>query len=469
MTLPSSVEVGLAVTAKDNTKVAQAVIDGVSMTGTEITTPPPAPTGLAATNASVGQVSLSWAAASTATSYTVKRSNVSGGPFSTVAASVTSTTYLDFGLTEGASYYYVVSASNLIGESLNSSQVAVTLSVAAATTTYPAEDSTHVSYGGGASLDSNNAGFNGTGFINFPTSGGFLQFINVNGGGGGNAAMSIRYALGSGTRTGALIVNGVSQAISFPGTGAFTTWQNLTVAVTLNSGASNTIRLESNGQDLANIDEITVAPTPPAPLSLTATSGSGEISLTWTLVGGASSYLVKRSTNSGSGYASLGTPTTNSFTDSGLGDGATRYYLVCAVNANGTGPNSPESSATTYTPIENWRLTNFGSPANHGNAADNVDPDSDGWTNAQEFTAGTDPNDRTSSLRIAQMAANGNDLLVSFPTVLGKTYRLDCSATLQVGSWTTVQDNISGTGLAIQVTDPGGATQPVRFYRLVVR
>ena len=57
---------------------------------------------------------------------------------------------------------------------------------------------------------------------------------------------------------------------------------------------------------------------------------------------------------------------------------------------------------------------------------------------------------------------------MSFPTVSGKTYRVERSDTLQSGSWTTLQDNIAGTGGTVQVTDVGGAGQPKRFYRLIL-
>jgi hypothetical protein len=119
------------------------------------------------------------------------------------------------------------------------------------------------SFGGGATADSNNAGFNGTGFINFPASGGFLQFNNVSGGSGGNATLRIRYALGvSASRTGQLIVNGASQNITFNPTGAWTTWAVQTVTVPLNAGSGNTIRFQSNGQDLANVDQLEVTSSP---------------------------------------------------------------------------------------------------------------------------------------------------------------------------------------------------------------
>ena len=87
-------------------------------------------------------------------------------------------------------------------------------------------------------------------------------------------------------------------------------------------------------------------------------------------------------------------------------------------------------------------------------------------TNAQEFTAGTNPNDRNSVLKISQVQTSGSDMVISLPTVLGKTYRVERSDTLQSGSWTTVQDNIAGNGSTVQVTDTGGAAKPKRFIGL---
>ncbi len=133
---------------------------------------------------------------------------------------------------------------------------APTAAVLVPTVTYQAENA---SFGGGATVESNNLGFHGTGYINFPTTGGFLEFDNVDGGLGGNATITFRFALANNPRTGVLKVNGVSQSITFPNTGAFTTYLTQSVTVSLNPGATNTIRLESNGQDLANIDELQVS------------------------------------------------------------------------------------------------------------------------------------------------------------------------------------------------------------------
>jgi len=136
---------------------------------------------------------------------------------------------------------------------------------------------------------------------------------------------------------------------------------------------------------------------------------------------------------------------------------------VCTVSASGSTLN-----LTVMTQAEAWRLANFGTTANSGNAADGADPDGDGLTNAQEYAAGTDPNSAASALRVSQVQPSGSDLVVSFPTVVGKTYRVDRSDTLQSGSWTTVQTNIAGTGATVQVTDAGAAAQSRRFYRVVL-
>jgi rhamnogalacturonan endolyase len=124
------------------------------------------------------------------------------------------------------------------------------------TPTYPVE---LASLGGGTVSESTNGGFIGGGYANFSATGGFAQLNNVDGRGGGSHAIRIRFALGATTaRTGRLLVNGVAQNITFNPTGAWTTWVTQNVTVPLNNGTGNTIRFESNGQDLANLDQVEV-------------------------------------------------------------------------------------------------------------------------------------------------------------------------------------------------------------------
>ncbi len=89
--------------------------------GTQV---PAAPTGLQASGGNA-QVALTWSASPGATSYNVKRSTTSGGPYTTVASPTTST-YTDTGVTNGTAYFYVVTAVNSAGESGPSSQVTAT-------------------------------------------------------------------------------------------------------------------------------------------------------------------------------------------------------------------------------------------------------------------------------------------------------------------------------------------------------
>jgi hypothetical protein len=124
ITMSSVAYIGLALTSHDSASLGTATFDNVTAPGWPPSTPPLAPTGLAATSGNA-QAALSWAATSTALTYNVKRATTNGGPYTTVI-SVTATNYTDTGLTNGTTYYYVVSANNLAGEGTNSTQVSVT-------------------------------------------------------------------------------------------------------------------------------------------------------------------------------------------------------------------------------------------------------------------------------------------------------------------------------------------------------
>jgi len=80
-------------------------------------------------NAGNAKVSLSWKVSPGATSYDVERATVSGGPYTTIRASVptTTTTYTDTALTNGTTYYYVVAALNSSSQTkANSNEESVT-------------------------------------------------------------------------------------------------------------------------------------------------------------------------------------------------------------------------------------------------------------------------------------------------------------------------------------------------------
>ncbi|MFI6318015.1 carbohydrate-binding protein [Nonomuraea sp. NPDC050556] len=131
------------------------------------------------------------------------------------------------------------------------------LDVAVASPEYQAENGV-ISQG---VVESNHAGFTGTGFVNYDNVVGSSVEFTVNAAAAGTKPVTIRYA--NGTTIGRpmdVVVNGVTVASAqpFDPTGAWTTWVESTVQVPLNAGA-NTIRLTAttaNGGP--NLDRITV-------------------------------------------------------------------------------------------------------------------------------------------------------------------------------------------------------------------
>jgi hypothetical protein len=87
--------------------------------------PPAAPTNFIATPSNA-LVKLSWSASSGATGYNLKRATTNGGPYSILAPDLTSTNFNDANVTNGVTYFYVVSALGSGGESANSVQVSAT-------------------------------------------------------------------------------------------------------------------------------------------------------------------------------------------------------------------------------------------------------------------------------------------------------------------------------------------------------
>ncbi len=143
----------------------------------------------------------------------------------------------------------------LVAQGIEENQLGIASLIGAIT--YPAEAA--VLSGTGTIREKTNAGWQGQGYVNFPTTGGTLTLNNVIGGTGGAKTLRIRYALGAAVaRTGQLVINGTATNITFTPSGTWTTWVTQDVAVTLKSGTANTIELKSTGGDLANIDDLTV-------------------------------------------------------------------------------------------------------------------------------------------------------------------------------------------------------------------
>jgi autotransporter-associated beta strand protein len=86
----------------------------------------PAPPTSVTAVAGDAQVTLNWTESPAATSYDVERSDTNGGPYAVIASNVTALAYTDTGLTNGKTYYYVISSVSDLGEGTNSAQASAT-------------------------------------------------------------------------------------------------------------------------------------------------------------------------------------------------------------------------------------------------------------------------------------------------------------------------------------------------------
>lgn len=113
---------------------------------------------------------------------------------------------------------------------------------------------------------------------------------------------------------------------------------SLTAIATDNLGAS-TVSTPVN---------ITVIGTVPAvPTGLVAAPGNSQVVLTWNVSSGATSYRVKRAPVSTGPFVEVGAGIiTTTYTDTGLVNGSTYYYVVSALNAAGESAPSTPASAT---------------------------------------------------------------------------------------------------------------------------
>jgi fibronectin type 3 domain-containing protein len=110
--------------------------------------------------------------------------------------------------------------------------------------------------------------------------------------------------------------------------------------------------LDSAGESAnsAQVSALPVASIPPVPSGLSATAGNDSVNLTWSSSNGAQSYHMKRATTSGGPYAQVGAPTTTSYADSGLTNGTAYYYVISAVNSAGESANSAQVNASPAAP-----------------------------------------------------------------------------------------------------------------------
>jgi hypothetical protein len=157
-----------------------------------------------------------------------------------------------------------------------------------------------------------------------------------------------------------------AQTLTLNGTGfeatSTVTYNDVGHAATYVSSTQLTISLSASDQATAGSDPVVVTNPAPgggtsntlnftvlplsAPTGLAATAGNTEVNLTWNASTGASSYNVYNSTTNGGPYTEITSVTTPGYTNTGLTNGTTYYYVVTAVNSSGPSGYSNQASAT---------------------------------------------------------------------------------------------------------------------------
>lgn len=354
----------------------------------------PAPGGLAAVGGT-GEVSLSWGAVAGATGYAVLRSLSPGGPYTEVA-SISSTTFTDLGVSPGTTYYYVVQAGDAQTTSPSSSEASASTDPGAptglqATGGYGLVSLTWSAVQGATGYAvlrgfSSGGPFDpvgtatGTSFADGSVSNGQTYFYEVeawdaSGGGLLSASVSALTAPPSPSPLSATAANGgvlLSWSVAQTATGYLLSRgtspggpysqianpaENSYLDLTVSNGTTyyyvaQAVNASGPG---GSSNEAGATPSdslvPLAPTGLTATGGNQQVALTWSASSPATGYEIFRSFWSGGPYTPIASAAGTSFTDTGLANGTTYYYVVKAADTGGLSAGASNEAGATTTPV----------------------------------------------------------------------------------------------------------------------
>ena len=281
---------------------------------TPVCTPPSAPGTITAT-AGDSKVTLSWDPSTPpAASYTLQRRTGTSGTWATIA-SPTVASYTDSDVTNGATYYYQVSASNGSCSSAYDTAVFATPGVVCAQTapTNPKATAT------------------------------------------GSVQVTLTWSAASVTPSGGYnLARSASSTTGFTSIGTVTS-STLTFVDSASTLVKNTVyyyQITAVGATCtatsSTVSITTTCANPPIPSPTASASANGNITITWAAVSGATAYTVYRSDSSNGTYTIVSngqTAATYTDTANGLTNGNTYYYKVSASNAAGQ-CSSSQSAAT---------------------------------------------------------------------------------------------------------------------------
>jgi len=352
----------------------------------------PAPAGL---TAGIGNehVTLNWTAVTGAAdvlSYNIKRATIDGGTYTIIATNVGLISFVDTNVSNGTTYYYVVSAVNSLGESSNSAQASVVPQTYYQVNSGGGTASPFMAdaFFSGGTAGSTSAAIDTSGVTN-PAPQAVYQTERWNNNtytfpnllAGTSYKVRLHFAEifynAAGIRVFNVSING-NQVLTnfdiFAATGAMNKATVREFTVPANGSGQITIQyIDIPGKDNAKSSGIEILPLLAAPTGLTAAlTQNGQVKLSWVASTNATSYNVKQATVSGGTYTTSTNVTGLVYTNSGLANGTLYYFVVSATNSFGESTNSAQVSArpvSTASPQitvgNNGGQIYFGWPADH--------------------------------------------------------------------------------------------------------
>jgi len=375
-------------------------------------TPPPPPPGLPGapgTLAATGgdaRVTLEWAAATGAATYSIYRGTVSNAQAAApIAMGLTSLRFVDTTVTNGTKYFYKVAGVNTSGIGPRSPEASATPNVPPPTgpgglTAVPGDKSVKLAWNavtgatgynvyrgtasGGQSATPVLSNVTATTVTDTGLTNGvkyYYKLSAVNGGGigprssevsatpnavpavpaglaatagdakvtlkwepvAGAASYNIYRATASNMQGTTPVATGVTTA-SYVSTGLVNNTAYFFKVAAVNSAGAGALSGEAAATPVG---------IPPAPAGLTATAGNQSVTLNWQAAPTAATYNVYRGTTAGGQSSSpVATGlTATTFTDTGRTNGTKYFYKVTALNGAGMSPRSDEASATPLAPV----------------------------------------------------------------------------------------------------------------------
>ncbi|MEK5026081.1 pectinesterase family protein [Paenibacillus sp. FSL M7-1046] len=246
-----------------------------------------------------GAAQLKWPALEGAASYNVKRALTAGGPYDTVASAIAETSYVDKELTNETTYYYVITAVALSGESGNSNEISITPSASAVKLPAP-EQLAAVSRNAQLELSWN--------AVKYAESYTVKQW---------NATADRYEPVAEGLTDTAYRIGGLTNG---------QTYRFVISAVNVAGEGGDSLPVEAQPLPALATPEVTVQ------------AGDSAVKVNWTAVGDAQSYRVTRALSPEGPYELLAAEISGtSYDDTGLANGTPYYYKVAAAAGTRSG------------------------------------------------------------------------------------------------------------------------------------